>query len=89
MKWVELVKLVVKQTPGRPRPKRARAIIKLLFSIIAEEATHGRRVVVPGFGVFHRRSRKARRLLHPITKEPIRAPASLSIGFRCSKTLRR
>jgi nucleoid DNA-binding protein len=43
------------------------------------------RIGIGGFGVFERRSRKARRILHPKTREPMRLPRSYAVGFSASK----
>jgi len=69
-----------------PQKELERAL-KVAFTAIAEEALHGRKVVIPGFGVFSLRTRVARRVRNPVTKEMMQIPADRRIGFRCSKLI--
>jgi len=98
MTWAQLLKTA--QMAGKlplhlPRGNRRVSrkvlndILKLVFATIADEVLHGRRVVVPDFGVFYRQTRKARRILNPITRQPIQLPASVGIGFHTSKAIKR
>lgn len=64
---------------------QARAIIDTTLDAIAVETVTRDRFAVPEFGVFSRRTRKARVIRNPKTKELETLPATASIGFRMSK----
>lgn len=99
MTWQQLVEgaASVGILPKYPKPGRARTIptkvahrmLRSAFNVIAEEVLHGRRVAIPGFGVFTKRTRKARRIRNPQTRELMELGESTTIGFRCSKTIKR
>jgi len=69
--------------------KTAEAMLRATFNVIAEKALHGERVVIPGFGVFYKRTRKSRRIRNPQTLELMQLPRTVSIGFRTSKAISR
>lgn len=73
---------------GVPK-KVVEKVLRSVFVKIADEAIHGRRVTIPGFGVFVRSVRKARKIANPITKEPIMLPVSTTIRFRASRNIKR
>ena len=64
-------------------------VLRQLFADIAEEALHGRRVGIPNFGVFLKKTRRARQVRNPQTHELMRLPRAVSVGFRCSKAIKR
>jgi nucleoid DNA-binding protein len=72
-----------------PPVKQTKAALEALFTTIAENALHGKSISIPGFGVFTRRTRKARRIINPQTHQPMDLPESVYVGFRCSKSIRR
>lgn len=70
--------------------KLAAQVIEETFDLIAHEAKGAGRVAVPGFGVFLRRRRKARRVVSPVRPgEFHELPVTETIGFRASKKLKR
>lgn len=64
-------------------------VMKQLFADFADEALHGGMPGVPGFGTFHKRTRKARQVMNPATREMMQLPRTVSVGFRCSKAIKR
>ncbi len=99
MTWSELVEgaASVAILPKYPKPgtrrtvpkKVAQKMLRATFNVIAEETLHGRRVAIPGFGVFTLRKRKERTIRNPQTNQLMQLPATQTIGFRCSKTIKR
>lgn len=99
MTWNELVEgaASVGILPKYPAPGHRRSVpknvaLKMLrstFVVIAEKVLHGERVVIPGFGVFTKRTRKARKVRNPQTHEMMELGSSTTIGFRCSKSIKR
>jgi len=89
MTWHEMVVQTQADISKKVPREVVRNALSHLFASIAENALHGRRVMVPGFGVFSHRRRKSRRVLNPVTGQPIQLPATLSVGFRCSKSIKR
>lgn len=68
--------------------KDANEMFDLIFEIIAETVNDEERFLVPRFGTFERRHRKARKGRHPQTGEEIQIPASYTVGFRPSSKLK-
>lgn len=96
MTWTELIKkhqldlkLFLPEEVPTPNRKQVREALSRLFAGIAEQAMHGKRVSIPGFGVFTLRQRKSRTVRNPATKELMALPSVRSVGFRCSKTITR
>jgi nucleoid DNA-binding protein len=87
MTWDDMVEKVA--AVGKVPKKASHMMLRAAFSTIAEEAIHGRRMLVPGFGVFTRRMRKTRTIRNPKTRELMQLGESISIGFRCSSTIKR
>lgn len=56
--------------------------------IIAVELDAGRKVTIPGFGVFKTVARKARTGINPKTGEKIQIPAKKYPTFKAGKTLK-
>ena len=67
--------------------KLAREVMAAAFDVLGSAAAT-ERIEVPGFGAFLPRSRKARFITNPVTKERMRLPRSRTVGFRASKELR-
>lgn len=99
MTWSELTEgaASVGILPKHPRKGRQRVVPKSVaykmlrstFNVIAEKVMHGGRVAIPGFGVFTLRKRKARTIRNPQTNQLMELPATQTIGFRCSSTIKR
>lgn len=83
MTWQEFIAEVARST-GTTK-KRTREVLDAAFSRIGGDVKGGRRLVVPGFGIFYRRKRKARRTMVPHKDEWMRLPKLYSIGLRASK----
>ena len=62
--------------------------LRVAFGAIADQAEHGNRVTIPGFGVFSRRTRKSRKVRNPATGETIKIKASKSVRFKVGKELK-
>ena len=63
----------------------AEAIIEQFLSLIESELIKGNQVKLSGFGVFEKKTRKARKGTDPSTHEHITIPASSTVVFRPSK----
>jgi nucleoid DNA-binding protein len=71
-------------------PERAvRALLRAAFMRIAEQALHNGKISVPDFGTFYKATRKERRIVDIETALPRTVPAQVSVGFRCSKSIKR
>ncbi len=68
--------------------KDTNALFDLIFDTIAETVDDEERFLVPGFGTFELRHRKARKGRNPQTGEEIEIPASNTVGFRPSSNLK-
>lgn len=88
MLWAQKMAQIQKEldVPLRANVDR---VVRQLFADIAEEALHGRRVLIPGFGIFVKKTRRARRVRNPQTRELMILPPAVSVGFRCSKAIKR
>jgi len=58
------------------------------LGVIAAAMRAGKRVQLPGFGIFEGRSRPARQGHDPRTRRPLLIPAAQVPGFRASASLR-
>ncbi len=86
--WSELVETIARIS--RSDSRRAKKILFHTFEFIGVKALREKqRVVIPGFGVFTRRTRIARVIRNPITAEPMIIPAMQTLGFRPSKWQKR
>lgn len=65
-----------------------RVVLDVTFSRIALALERGQSFRWPGFGTFSVRRRKARLILNPVTKQPMRLPSSKTVGFRAAKELK-
>ncbi|HHW09873.1 MAG TPA: HU family DNA-binding protein [Firmicutes bacterium] len=68
--------------------KKVGEIIEVTLDTIAKALAEGDKVTLVGFGTFEVRSRKSKRGVNPVTKEPIQIPASKNAAFRPSKQLK-
>lgn len=83
---------LIDQTARRFRitKQQAHDLAEFLFKRIAFETTKlGDKVLIPGFGVFRPKTHAARRILNPVTGEPMQLPPQATIGFRASKAQKR
>ena len=68
--------------------KDAEKAVSVALDAIAAELAAGNRVQLAGFGIFETKTRAARTGRNPKTKETIEIPASTSVAFKASKTLK-
>jgi DNA-binding protein HU-beta len=68
--------------------KDAEKAVSVALDAIAAELAAGNRVQLAGFGIFETKTRAARTGRNPKTKETIEIPASTSVTFKASKTLK-
>lgn len=71
------------------RIDQTRPLVEEVFEQIARALAAGEKVSLYRFGAFHLVRRRARRVLHPRSKVPIRLRAGVSVGFRAGDTLKR
>ena len=86
MTKTELIAMTAEKT-GMTKKDAEKAVAAVLDSIAAE-LTAGNRVQLAGFGIFETKTRQARTGRNPKTKEAIEIPASTSVAFKASKTLK-
>jgi DNA-binding protein HU-beta len=63
----------------------ARALVDAMFALIKGEVAEGKRVHVPGFGVFQKTSRRPRKVRHPKTGKTVDIPAFWLVRLKASK----
>ena len=68
--------------------KDAETAVNAVFEAISETLSDGGEVTISGFGKFSFTERAARRGINPHTGEQIDIPASRSLKFKASKTLK-
>ena len=78
---------VTAEKAGMTKKDAERAVNAALEAISAELAV-GNRVQLAGFGIFETKTRQARTGRNPKTNEVIEIPASTSVTFKPSKTLK-
>jgi len=61
---------------------KAVAAYNSLLAGIADALANGERVMLGGFGSFQPAERKARQVLHPITKEPVQVKEKKTVKFK-------
>lgn len=67
----------------------ARRLERVISDYVCREVLSGRPVRWARWGTFLARTRKARRIRNPATKQLMRLPAVVSVGLRASKHARR
>ena len=89
MNKAELIE-AVQESMGKDATKRAAedAVAAVLGAIANGVRTKGK-VQLIGFGTFEVKERKARMGRNPKTNEPMHIPASKSVGFKPSSTLKK
>jgi DNA-binding protein HU-beta len=83
----EIVEAVAEAT-NQPKRQVARTI-ELAFEQIARAIRRDKRFVMPGFGTFSVRRRRARKGFNPYTNSHITIPAARTVGFRPAPKLRK
>jgi DNA-binding protein HU-beta len=86
LKKPDIVEKVANATEYRNRV--VKEVLDAAIAVIEEELHKHRKVQLAGLGVFEPRRRKARKGSHPRTQEEIRLPATWSVIFRPSVSLR-
>ncbi|MBO7184535.1 MAG: HU family DNA-binding protein [Oscillospiraceae bacterium] len=86
MTKTELIAMTAEKT-GMSKKDAERAVNAALEAITTE-LTAGNRVQLAGFGIFETKTRQARTGRNPKTNETIEIPASTSVAFKASKTLK-
>ena len=86
MTKTELIAITAEKA-GMTKKDAEKAVTAALEAITAE-LTAGNRVQLTGFGIFETKTRGARTGRNPKTKETIEIPASTSVAFKASKTLK-
>lgn len=68
--------------------KDVRTLLDIVFDAVADSVEDDERFSYPNFGTFEIRHRKAREGRNPQTGEPIQLPASNTVGFKPSPSLK-
>jgi DNA-binding protein HU-beta len=90
MTKADLVDAVKKATAKHDVSKVAtEAIVDAAFDQIAKAIKQDKRFLMPGFGTFTVRQRKARTGRNPRTGEQIKIKASKSVGFKAAPKLKK
>ncbi len=84
----QLVELVAGKLEFLESRAQAQQVIEAVFEAVQEGVREDGRVAVAGFGTFERRRRAARKGRNPATKEMMEIPASTTVGFKPSQTLK-
>lgn len=67
---------------------RANEVISIILDEIVIGLSRKQTVVLPAFGTFEHRERRARKGINPKTKEAIDIAASVTVGFKPAKALK-
>jgi len=86
MTKTELVAVVAEK--AGLKVKDAKAAVDAVLGSVYEALAEGEKVSLAGFGVFEVKTRAARKGLNPSTKEPIDIPASKTVTFKATTTLK-
>lgn len=86
MTKTELIAIAAEKT-GMTK-KDAELVVNATLEAMTAELTAGNRVQLAGFGIFETKTRQARTGRNPKTNEVIEIPASTSVTFKPSKTLK-
>ena len=86
MNKAELIEKVTALTEANKRD--AEAIVDATFEVIASTVAAGETVKISGFGIFEKKERASRVGTNPSNQEKIEIPASNTISFKVSKTLK-
>lgn len=72
---------------GESKATASRALDAVLSSL-TEGVQRDGKVSIAGFGTFRKKNRKERTAINPATKEPMHIPASATVGFTPSQSLK-
>ena len=86
MNKTQLIDVVAKE--ANLKKKDAEVAVKAVFDAIADALADGDKVQLVGFGTFEVKSRAAREGRNPFNGEKISIPASKSINYAASKSLK-
>ena len=86
MTKTELIAIAAEKT-GMTK-KDAELVVNATLEAMTAELTAGNRAQLAGFGIFETKTRQARTGRNPKTNEVIEIPASTSVTFKPSKTLK-
>ncbi len=86
MTKTELIAAVAEKT--ELTKKDADVVVNAVLEAITAELVAGNEVRLAGFGIFETKQRAARTGRNPATNETIEIPASTSVAFKPSKTLK-
>lgn len=86
MNKAELIEAVAERS--EVAKKDAEAVVDAVFDIIVETVDKGETVKISRFGIFEKKARAARTGTNPSSGKAIEIPASNSIGFKVSKSLK-
>lgn len=67
---------------------QATRIVDAVLEGISKGVQKDGKVNLVGFGSFERKQRAARKGAHPVTKQPMDIPASTTVGFKPSQSLK-
>jgi len=66
----------------------AQRTVETVFGQIADGLARDQKVQIQGFGTFQTKVRKERMGINPQTKEPMKIPASKTVGFKPGQDLK-
>ncbi len=79
--------LILALTKVLSTKKEARQAVEKVFSSLAEALRSGEKVVISGFGSFHPKLTKAKKMINPKTKKIMVISPRIKIKFKPSKDL--
>ena len=79
--------LVLALTKVLSTKREAKQAVERIFSTIADALRSGEKVVISGFGSFHPRHTKAKKMVNPKTKKIMLISPKIKIKFKPSKHL--
>ncbi|MEQ8844091.1 MAG: HU family DNA-binding protein [Phycisphaerales bacterium] len=82
----ELIEAVADEL-GTTKTASAEYVDAVLRTIVAG-IQRDEKVALSGFGTFRRRTRKSREIINPSSKERMRLPVTVTVGFTASQTLK-
>ena len=86
MKKVEFINKIAEEV-GITKTEAEKAL-NVVFGTIKEEVKAGNKIQIAAFGTFEPRNRAAREGRNPQTGETMQIPASVTAGFKLSKTFK-
>ena len=89
MTKAELIEKVASAKSVNLSKAKTQAVLEEVFDAIGRAIKKDKRFVVPGFGTFSVKSRKARKGRNPQTGEEIKIKASKTVGFKPAPNLKK